>query len=86
MNSQNSAKPPSQTDDARRRTVSRKRAACLAGLALLTTSLVGCDDEELVNFRDAAVGSLQEGVNAILSGLVNGAFAVLDSGDTQTTE
>lgn len=56
-----------------------RATAALVGLALV--ALPGCnEDEAWTAFRGAASSSLQSGVNAILQGIVDGAFAVFDLG------
>lgn len=51
-------------------------------LVVLLLLMPGCDDENLVAFRDAAASGLQTGANAIMDGIVDGLFAAL-LGDAQ---
>lgn len=58
--------------------------ARLAALALLVAPLalsVGCDSELDKEFRAAAVGSIETGLNAIVDGVLDGLFAVADPND-----
>ncbi len=53
-------------------------------LASLCLASVGCDsndtaEDNLVQFRNAAVGNLQAGLIALFTGFVEGAFASLES-------
>jgi hypothetical protein len=57
--------------------------ATLALLALTLPLASGCDDTTSATFRAAAMDSIQTGLNSILEGLLNGAFAVAQ-GDTNT--
>lgn len=60
----------------------RGGSAILAGLALATS---GCNrDEALDAFRSGASDQLQAGIQAISTGVINGAFAAFDlkSGDS----
>lgn len=61
---------------------SRKTRVAGATLALLLIAglplLGGCDDSYAREFRSAANSSIQQGVNAILDGVVSGVFAVLE--------
>jgi hypothetical protein len=54
--------------------------AALTGLAVLNAG--GCNqDEARQAFREASRTELEAGANAILDGLLSGAFAVYDLGD-----
>ena len=50
--------------------------ATVALLALALPLASGCDDTSSATFRAAAMSSIQSGLNSILQGLLNGAFAV----------
>lgn len=59
----------------------RSLRTCGAILALLLVPLAlsaGCDEEIQKEFRDAAVGSIESGVNNIADGIINGIFAVAE--------
>jgi hypothetical protein len=67
-----------QTRAHRRTTETRNRRPGRASAALLGAALLilpGCEGESVQAFRDAASGSLQNGLKAIFDGLVDGAFA-----------
>jgi len=59
-----------------------------AALALSAGALLlGCNEDEAQRaFRQAAASSLQSGVTAIATGLIDGAFAVFELGSDQTDE
>lgn len=64
--------------------ISRRRIAALAILAAMPFALAGCNEDEAWDaFRAGASDQLQAGVETILLGTVNGAFAAWDlrSGD-----
>ncbi|MGE3182352.1 MAG: hypothetical protein AB7N71_12035 [Phycisphaerae bacterium] len=58
----------------RRSTAAVAWIGALCGLAGLT----GCEKEVQDEFRAAAATSLQQGFNAILTGIVDGVFAVIE--------
>ena len=65
---------------------STKCGATLAAVFALTCG-GGCGVSDLsAEFRAAAGGQLQTGVTALLNGLVDGAFAVLEPGDPTDTD
>jgi hypothetical protein len=48
---------------------------------------VGCDDEAALKmFRDTAATNIQQGINSILDGIVDGVFAVVQMGDDAATQ
>lgn len=59
--------------------------ASLALIAALGPLLAGCPDDVQREFRAAAGSSLQQGVNAILDGFVDGFFAVFEPEDAPAT-
>ena len=69
---------------AARRVLWRSKRMQCAFLALATAILVvgtACDEEEAGRaFREAAVSSVQEGVNSIMDGVIDGMFAVFEMG------
>lgn len=68
--------------------ISRKIGASGAGIAVavLTIGLcLGCEEVEAARlFRQTAASNLERGVGLIVDGLLDGAFAVLESGDDPT--
>ncbi|MCH7701328.1 MAG: hypothetical protein IID37_06540 [Planctomycetes bacterium] len=65
---------------------STKCGATLAAVFALACG-GGCGVSDLsAEFRAAAGGQLQTGVTALLNGLVDGAFAVLEPGDPTDTD
>lgn len=69
------------------RPTARQRISCSAGAltALLVAALAGCDSDIAKEFRAAAVPQLEAGVNALVDGLVSGAFAVADARDPSSS-
>lgn len=65
-----------------------RRPGAVLALAALGGLMTGCNSDEAMRaFRNAASSSLQTGVTAILTGLVDGAFAVFELGpDGQADE
>jgi len=64
---------------------STRRLAALAAVTALTCA-GGCQVSDYsAEFRAAAGDELQNGVMALLTGLVDGAFAVLEPGDSTDT-
>lgn len=64
----------------------RNRNLSLIGLAMLAATVTGCSDDDLLDFRDASLNSIQLGVNAILGGIVDGAFAVFSSAQATNSD
>lgn len=63
----------------------RSSAGRSAALILACAAMTGCEPAVRDEFRAAALGSVQTGVNAILQGLVDGIFAVAEpEGDSGT--
>jgi hypothetical protein len=62
----------------------RSAAIALAALALGTAA--GCTGEFGQQFRDAAGPQLETGINALLDGIVQGAFAVYEPDEDTTDE
>jgi hypothetical protein len=66
----------------------RTRWTCAAGVILalpLLPLLAGCEHDELEKeFRGAAIGSIETGVDALADGFIDGLFAVLEP-ETDTT-
>ncbi len=65
----------------------RAMGAALALLLVVTGLATGCGDELEREFRSAAVGSIESGVNAVVDGLLDGVFAIADpdEGDAAAT-
>ena len=62
-----------------RRQILRRRGATVAIAALLPALLcTGCGDDLEREFRSAAIGGIETGVNSIVGGLLDGLFAVAD--------
>ena len=73
-----------------RRTHLRRRNFGLLGatLALLALGLVlcpGCGDEVTKEFRSAAIGKVESGVNDLVSGLLDGLFTVAEPSSTSAS-
>ena len=66
---------------ANERSDGRRRWIWVAGCLIALLPMAGCD---VINkeFRAAAVPAIESGVNAILDGLADGIFAVLDPNAT----
>lgn len=58
--------------------VRRALLIAAASLAALLPLQTGCDGDRGTEFRDAALDSLQDGVTAILDGIVDGIFAIAE--------
>ena len=60
----------------------KRSAAVMAAMigGLLTVTTCGCDDAE--EFRAVAGGSVEQGVNLIVDGIIDGLFAVFEPDDT----
>ncbi len=56
---------------------------CLLGMLAPTMGGCPCPGGECQDFADAANPSIETGVVAILTGIVNGVFALLDTNDSQ---
>lgn len=65
----------------------RKLAFLFAVLALMAAPLAvsGCEESLRREFRSVAGDAVQTGVNSILSGLVDGLFAIIDTTDNGNT-
>lgn len=68
------AQPPTGRGRARRR-ISAAGAA-LALLVLPAACCTGCGDEMSREFRTAAMGSIESGVNSIIDGILDGIFTL----------
>lgn len=63
------------------------RGLALSGASLMASAglSAGCnEDEALRAFRDAASGSLQDGLTSIAGGVIDGAFAVFELGSDES--
>ena len=63
---------------------SRTCGAILALIALPLAFTAGCGDEVSKEFREAALGSIETGMNAVVDGLLDGFFAVAEPDSTST--
>lgn len=65
----------------RNRRMQRRAGLLTIVLAAGLLTMTGCEEEVRNEFRSAAATSLQSGFNSILTGIVDGVFAVLDPSD-----
>ncbi len=68
--------------------IARRLRLCGAILALATLPLAlttGCGDEVSKEFREAALGSIETGMNAVVDGLLDGFFAVAEPNTASET-
>ena len=66
------------------RAIQSRRACGILGLLLAGSMLTGCEEAVRNEFRTAAATSLQSGLSAILDGIVDGIFAVIEPDETTT--
>jgi hypothetical protein len=64
--------------DSGRRTRARKVRGAALALVLAAGGLTGCDDGIRDEFRAAALGGIETGVNAIMDGLLEGIFTIAE--------
>ncbi len=76
---------PQQQFDATATRTSRRRCATIALVTLSLTFAAGCDDEIAREFRQAAIGQVETGVNAILDGVLDGIFAIAEPDSSSST-
>jgi hypothetical protein len=80
----NQGRDKSASDLSRSRS-NRLRCAMLALVAFGLVLGTACDEEETLRiFRSEASASIQSGVNSIVDGVVDGLFAVLEQGTSES--